>query len=164
VLSACYLNLRTPQHGLKLNHPDFGQRERSLTTEYAGLFQPETLQPFYTEERCEIVEYLNTPLCADASVAECRVAPGVTTQLHQLTVAERYVVQQGQGLMELNGEVGFHVQAGDCVLIPAECPQRIKNTGVEPLVFLCVCTPRFLPHHYYALETEQAPSKDIVAP
>ena len=120
--------------------------------DFAGRYRPEVLTPFYTQERCEISERMNTPLCADVSLAECRVARGETTQLHQLSVAERYLVQQGKGLMELNGGVPFIVEPGDCVLIPAYCPQRIKNIGKGDLLFLCVCTPRFLPEHYVSLE------------
>ena len=73
-------------------------------SEFAGLFRPASLQPFYTAERCQITEYMNTPQSTAVSLAECRVAPGVTTQLHSLTVAERYVIQRGHGLMELAGD------------------------------------------------------------
>jgi len=128
----------------------------------AGLFRPATLQPFYTQERCFIVEQMNTPECPDVSLAQCRVAPGVTTQLHSLTVAEHYVVQQGSGIMELGGTVPgqrqvFTVGVGDCVLIPADCAQRIRNTGADDLVFQCICTPRFEPHHYVVLEDDTTP-------
>ncbi len=133
-------------------------------SEFAGLFRPASLQPFYTEERCHIVEHMNTPACEAVSLAECRVAPGMTTQLHSLEVAERYVVQRGHGLMELAGDNPdtrqvFAVGEGDCVLIPPDCAQRIKNTGSEELVFMCVCTPRFQPQHYVVLE--QADIEDI---
>jgi len=129
-------------------------------SEFSGLFRPASLEPFYTAERCYITEKMNSDLSPDVSLAECRVAPGVTTQLHKLTVAERYVIQQGHGLVELNGEAGFSVAPADCVLIPAGCAQRIKNTGHEDLVFMCVCTPRFLPDCYVVLEDAQ--TKDIV--
>ena len=133
-------------------------------SEFAGLFRPASLQPFYTEERCHIVEYMNTPDCAEVSLAECRVAAGVTTALHSLKVAERYVIRRGRGLMELAGNDPaarqvFSVQPGDCVLIPPGCAQRIKNIGDEELLFLCVCTPRFQSEHYVALE--QMGTEDI---
>jgi oxalate decarboxylase/phosphoglucose isomerase-like protein (cupin superfamily) len=35
------------------------------------------------------------------------------------------------------------VTAGDVVLIPPMCRQRITNTGAEDLVFLAICSPRF---------------------
>jgi mannose-6-phosphate isomerase-like protein (cupin superfamily) len=72
-----------------------------------------------------------------------------------LQVAERYLVQNGQGVMELDRNDTFEVTVGDCVLIPPGCAQRVRNTGEEDLVFLCVCTPRFLPDHYVVLEDEQ---------
>ncbi len=134
-------------------------------SDYAGLYRPTSLQPFYTEERCYIVEHMNTPQCEEVSLAECRVAPGVTTQLHSLSVAERYVVQRGSGTMELSGDTSqpqvFAVQPGDSVLIPPDCAQRIKNTSAEELVFLCICTPRFRPQHYRVLETDDV--KDMPA-
>ena len=127
--------------------------------ESAGLFRPKSLQPFYTEERCHIVEHFNTPESPDVSMAECRVAVGVTTQLHSLTIAERYIVQRGVGRMELAGNdlpnrQIFDVHPGDCVLIPPGCAQRIMNICSEELVFYCICTPRFEPSHYVALEND----------
>lgn len=106
----------------------------------------------YTEERCHITELMNHAQCPDVSVAECRVASGVTTQLHQLPVTERYVVTAGYGRMDLDGD-SFDVSPGDCVVIAPNQAQRITNTGSEDLTFLCVCTPRFLPEHYLNLET-----------
>ena len=127
--------------------------------EFAGLFRPESLQPFSTQERCHIVELMNTPACAAVSLADCIVAVGVTTQLHHLTVAEHYVIEHGTGCMELAGDDAEHRQVfdvapGDCVLIPAGCAQRIRNTGAVELKFKCVCTPRFLPEHYVDLESD----------
>lgn len=126
--------------------------EKAFMSESAGLFRAASTLPFYTEERCTITELLNTDRCEDVSLAECRVVAGETTQLHSLQIAERYVVQQGTGMMELAGTDTFRIGPGDCVLIPAGCAQRVCNTGVEDLVFLCVCTPRFLPGYYQVLE------------
>ena len=128
-------------------------------SEFAGLFRPESLRPFYTEERCHIVELLNTSLCEAVSYAQCNVAAGITTQLHRLKIDERYVIEQGQGRMEREGDDPatrqvFDVGVGDCVLIPAGCAQRIRNTGDVELQFKCICTPRFLPEHYVDLETD----------
>jgi len=38
------------------------------------------------------------------------------------------------------------------VLIPAACRQRITNTGAGDLVFLAICTPRFIYDAYEELE------------
>ena len=45
------------------------------------------------------------------------------------------------------------VSPGDVVLIPPDCRQRITNAGEQDLVFLCVCTPRFIPEAYEDLES-----------
>jgi mannose-6-phosphate isomerase-like protein (cupin superfamily) len=126
-------------------------------SESAGLFRPASTLPVYTEERCSIVELLNTERCEEVSLAECRVVAGETTQLHALQIAERYVIQQGRGIMELARNDTFAIGAGDCVLIPAGCAQRVRNTGTEDLVFLCVCTPRFSPQYYTVLEHNDTP-------
>ncbi|MGM0586194.1 MAG: cupin domain-containing protein [Pseudomonadota bacterium] len=108
-------------------------------------------EPVLTRERCAIRELHNDPSDPAVSVAEARVEAGVITERHTLSVAERYVITSGEGRMELNGDWS-PVRAGDAVLIPAGTPQRIENTGGDPLIFLCVCTPRFTPEAYESLE------------
>ena len=96
----------------------------------------------------------NTDGDGGVSIAQARVEPGVTTALHRLNgVAERYVITQGRGLMEVGEIEPTDLGPGDVVRIPAGIPQRITNTGDQDLVFLCVCTPRFLPDCYQDLET-----------
>lgn len=46
------------------------------------------------------------------------------------------------------------VEAGDVVLIPASCRQRIANIGAGDLVFLAICTPRFLPGAYEDIDDQ----------
>ena len=107
---------------------------------------------FPTEERCRITELLNDPACPEVSLAMARVAPGVTTRLHAVRgTEERYVILQGTGLVEIGGEA-VRVGPGDRVLIPADVPQRITNTGTGELEFHCICTPRFLPENYLDLD------------
>lgn len=38
------------------------------------------------------------------------------------------------------------------VLIPPETPQRITNIGNVDLIFLAICTPRFIPACYQDVE------------
>ncbi len=111
-------------------------------------------------ERCTIVEMWSVPEDDDASVARCRVSPGVTTQLHSLPITERYVVETGTGIMEIGGKDPFRLAAGDGVLIPPGAPQRIRNDGEDDLVFLAICSPAFKMHHYRNLE-EDAPLPPI---
>ena len=104
-----------------------------------------------TRERVYIRERLNDPAIPRVSLADARVEPGVTTELHRLTVDEWYVIQLGAGMMEVGGGATFAVAAGDTVVIPAGVSQRITNTGNGDLRFLCVCMPRFTPECYETL-------------
>ncbi len=116
-----------------------------------------------TRERCFIRELVNDPALPDASLAECRVEPGVTTELHRLSVAEWYVIREGRGHMEVAGEASFSVAPGDVVAIPPGASQRIRNTGDGDLVFQCLCVPRFTPASYESLDdadSKPAPGVD----
>lgn len=106
----------------------------------------------WTDERCYITELLNSASCAEVSLARTRVEPGVTTQLHQLSVSEWYVIEGGQGLMRVGDETPFPVGPGDTVAIPKHVAQQITNSGPEGLFFLCVCTPKFSQECYTSLE------------
>jgi mannose-6-phosphate isomerase-like protein (cupin superfamily) len=115
--------------------------------------KPDEKSEFLTPERCWIQEIWNDPSDTHASIARARVRPGVTTQLHRLReVAERYLVVSGSGLVEVDKLPPDRVQTGDVVVIPAGTPQRITNVGDTDLVFYCICTPRFSPNCYEALE------------
>jgi len=110
-------------------------------------------QEFFTPEGCYIIELSNSPDDPDASIARARVAPGVTTRWHRLVgTAERYVILSGQGRVEIGEQTPQNVGVGDVVLIPPSCRQRITNTGQEDLIFLAVCTPRFLNEAYKDIE------------
>lgn len=117
---------------------------------------------FHTEERCHIVEISGKKDDPDMSIARARVEPGVTTQLHELDIAERYLVMQGEGEMEYGRDIVAgendpdlerrSVGPGDVVLIPPGVAQRITNTGDDDLVFFCVCTPAWEEGVYHSLE------------
>jgi mannose-6-phosphate isomerase-like protein (cupin superfamily) len=106
-----------------------------------------------TDEGCYIFELLNIAEDESVSVARARVLPNATTQLHRLQgIDERYVITDGVGEVEIGGTIIQTVRAGDIVLIPNGTSQRITNTGNSDLSFLCICTPRFDPAAYEALE------------
>ena len=110
---------------------------------------------FYTPERCHIIEMLNSPDDADVSIARARVEPGVTTCWHRLKeIAERYVILEGRGCVEVGDFPPTDVGVGDVVIIAPQCRQRITNTGSGDLIFLAICTPRFQSSHYEDIETE----------
>ena len=106
----------------------------------------------WTSERCFIAEVLNDAAWPEMSIARCRVEPGVTTQLHTLSVHEVYIIESGHGAMHLGNGDPFDVGPGDVVTIPKQTEQSITNTGNADLVFVCVCTPRFSPDTYTSLE------------
>ena len=87
------------------------------------------------------------------SIARARVRAGETTRWHRVAgTAERYVVIEGTGRVEVGSLPPQDVGVGDVVLIPPSCRQRIANVGDGDLVFLCICTPRFRPEDYEDLE------------
>lgn len=114
---------------------------------------------FYTPEQCYIIELSNTPDDPEVSIARARVAPRVTTRWHRLVgTTERYVIVEGRGRVEVGSLPPQEVSAGDVVLIPPSCPQRIANIGQGELVFLAICTPRFKQAAYEDIDGEPLPS------
>ncbi len=114
--------------------------------------KPKTRLEFATRERCFITELINDPQVPDVSLALCRVEPGVTTELHALSVREWYTIDRGEGRMHVGGREPVIVGPGDVVHIPAGAAQQITNTGSEDLLFKCICVPRFTPDSYTPLE------------
>jgi mannose-6-phosphate isomerase-like protein (cupin superfamily) len=110
----------------------------------ARIKRPEAQQEFFTPEGCYILEASNSPDDEAASIARARVTPGVTTRWHRVKdTAERYVILEGRGLVEVGELPAQEVGPGDVVLIPPSVRQRITNVGKQDLVFLAICTPRF---------------------
>lgn len=108
---------------------------------------------YHTAELCYITELCNSADDPELSVARARVAPGVTTRWHRLTgTAERYVILSGSGVVEVGDLAPAAVGPGDVVVIPPLARQRIANRGEDDLVFLAICSPRFLPENYEDLE------------
>jgi mannose-6-phosphate isomerase-like protein (cupin superfamily) len=118
----------------------------------ARIVRPDADEEFVTAERCSILESWNHDSDLAVSIARARVEPGVTTQLHALDVDERYVIVQGVGVVSVGGLESSEVRPDDVVVIPAGTPQQITNSGEADLVFYCVCSPRFDPLGYRALE------------
>lgn len=107
---------------------------------------------FYTSEKCHIIELSNSADDPELSIARARVEPGVTTSWHRLAgTTERYYIISGKGRAEIGTLPPQEVSAGDIVLIPPMCRQRITNIGSEDLIFLAICTPRFVSGIYEEL-------------
>jgi mannose-6-phosphate isomerase-like protein (cupin superfamily) len=107
---------------------------------------------YAADENCFILEMSNDADDPDVSIARARVQPGMTTEWHRLEgIAERYVILRGTGRVEVGDAPPVVVSEGDVVRIPPNVRQRITNVGNDDLVFLCVCTPRFVQSAYMAM-------------
>ncbi len=128
-----------------------------------AIHTPDEAEEFWFQEGCHILEIANRDDDPAVSVARARVAPGETTRWHKLKgVAERYLIIQGTGEVGVGTLENYPVGPGDFVSIPPDTRQRIHNTGKDDLVFYAICTPRFTPACYQAIEDgemDQAPSK-----
>lgn len=117
------------------------------------IIKKNTDNEFYTDERCFIIEALNSPDEDLMSIAQARVEPGITTAWHYLdNIDERYLIVAGKGKMEVEEEAPVAVGPGDVVLIPAGTPQRITNIGDGDLILFCVCTPGYKREFYHNME------------
>lgn len=108
---------------------------------------------YYTPELCYINELANCDNDPEVSIALARVQPGITTRWHRLhATTERYVILEGEALVEA-GDLNLQkVEKGDVVLIPPLCRQRITNIGNTDLLFLAICSPRFRQENYEDIE------------
>ena len=108
---------------------------------------------YFFREGCHITELSNGDHDPAVSLARARVEPGMTTAWHSLEgTVERYVILAGRGTVEVGDLPPTDVGPGDVVIIPSGCRQRIANTGEVDLVFLAVCSPRFVPGAYVDLQ------------
>jgi mannose-6-phosphate isomerase-like protein (cupin superfamily) len=115
---------------------------------------------YFFEEGCHILEISNSLDDPEVSIARARVEPGVTTRLHRLEgITERYVVLEGRGAVRVGYVPPREVGPGDVVIIPPLCPQQIENTGDSDLVFLAVCTPRFVREAYQDIDAAPRPEE-----
>ncbi|MEZ5534003.1 MAG: cupin domain-containing protein [Thiolinea sp.] len=120
------------------------------------IVQTPEAEEYYFHEGCHILELSNSPADENASIARARVEPGQTTRWHRLhNTTERYVILQGEGLVEVSDLAPAPVYPGNVVIIPPMQPQRITNTGTADLIFLAICTPRFKPDCYEDTENTE---------
>lgn len=126
-----------------------------MAGEAPRIHRPDEAAEYLIAERCRILESWNRPDDPSLSVARARVPPGVTTRWHRLAgICERYLILAGRGRVEVGNLAPEVVRPGDVVYIPAGCRQRIANLDDVDLVFLALCTPRFIPEAYRDIEDE----------
>jgi mannose-6-phosphate isomerase-like protein (cupin superfamily) len=121
----------------------------------AGVRRVVPSREYMTAERCRILELSNSPDDTAVSIARARVEPGVTTHWHRLAgIVERYVILDGVGSVEVGDRPAEAVTVGDVVWIPAGERQRIRNVGTGDLVFLAICTPRYVESAYEDVDAD----------
>ena len=101
--------------------------------------------PFTTADGSRIRELCGLPTggTEQQSLAEATLEPGQATERHYHAETEEiYFVLAGFAEMELEGE-GAQVGPGDAVPIPPRAWHQIRNTGSEPVRFLCCCAPAY---------------------
>ena len=83
----------------------------------ATIIRPDAGEEYDTEERCSILEMSNSTRDEALSIARARVEPGVTTAWHRVVeTAERYVILEGEGRVEVEGLDPEAVGVGDVVI------------------------------------------------
>lgn len=106
---------------------------------------------YFFKEGCFIEEWSNSAEHPQMSIARVRLEPNTSTLLHALAnTEERYVIIRGRGLITV-GEQSWNVMPKDVIVIPADQAQKIQNLDDQDLLFLAICTPRFVPENYQTL-------------
>jgi mannose-6-phosphate isomerase-like protein (cupin superfamily) len=96
-------------------------------------------EPFTTKDGSTIREYVHTEL---QSLAEASLEPERSTQRHYHGRSEEiYLVLEGRGSMELDGETRA-VAEGDAILIPPGSWHQV-TADRDGLRFLCCCSPPY---------------------
>jgi mannose-6-phosphate isomerase-like protein (cupin superfamily) len=99
----------------------------------------DALVPFTSEDGSTIREYLRTPV---QSLAEATLDAGQSTTRHYHGVAEEiYLITQGSGVMELDGDTR-EVGVGDAILIPPRAWHQL-TAGAKGVCLLCCCVPAY---------------------
>jgi mannose-6-phosphate isomerase-like protein (cupin superfamily) len=88
----------------------------------------------------ELLNPLKEDIAIRYSLALAKVKQGEITSVHKLKSSEVYYILEGEGEMYIGKEKG-KVTAGQAVYIPPNSVQRIKNTGLNDLMFLCIVDP-----------------------
>jgi mannose-6-phosphate isomerase-like protein (cupin superfamily) len=80
---------------------------------------------------------------SNQSLAEASLEPGQATQRHHHAETEEiYVLLEGEGEIEVDGEMRS-VVPGDAILIPAGARHQIRPREGASLRFLCCCAPPY---------------------
>lgn len=94
----------------------------------------------------ELLNPLKEDVITRYSIAHAKIKPSGITYAHRLKSSEVYYILEGEGEMYIDNEKE-KVFAGQVIYIPPNSVQRIKNTGMNDLVFLCIVDPPWKPEN-----------------
>jgi mannose-6-phosphate isomerase-like protein (cupin superfamily) len=80
------------------------------------------------------------PVSLRYSLAHAVLPVGKTSLRHSLKTSEVYYILEGEGVMHVDGQEA-EVKSGDCIYIPPNTIQYLKNTGAVELKFICIVDP-----------------------
>lgn len=103
------------------------------------------IQPYVTKDGSLIRELMHPRHHGNANIsfAQAEIKPGQATTKHMHKTSEEvYYVVRGIGVMSL-GDKEFPVAPGDTICIRPNVPHKIENTGHEPLIIFCCCSPPY---------------------
>lgn len=92
----------------------------------------------------ELFNPLKDDLQLRYSLAHATIKPGEITRTHTMKTSEVYYILQGEGAISIDNQTQ-DVRKGQAVYIPPGSPQRIRNTGAQDLVFICIVDPAWRP-------------------
>ncbi|HIJ59217.1 MAG TPA: cupin domain-containing protein [Nitrospirae bacterium] len=123
---------------------------------FKGILKYDPTKEYYFEEGCYINELSNIEYDEAVSIVMARVPMGVKTRRHRLIdTFERYVILRGSGMVYVDNNPPEIVSKGDVVLFPPETVQSIENIGNDDLVFLAICSPRFVKKNYEDVDNKE---------
>lgn len=104
-----------------------------------------SISPFTTKDGSQIRKILepSNSSITNQSLAEATVLPGLSTLEHYHTTSEEiYYILKGSGIMQIEQETQSVTPFDGISVLPGK-KHKITNTGKEPLVFLCCCSPPY---------------------
>ena len=111
---------------------------------------------FVTKDGSEIRELLahRNSAIRNQSLAEARLAPGMSTQEHyHVKTEEIYYITHGVGRMRIDGEVRDVVNGDAIAILPGQ-RHKLWNTGSDVLRLVCCCAPGYEPEDTVITEGE----------
>jgi mannose-6-phosphate isomerase-like protein (cupin superfamily) len=101
------------------------------------------LDPIVPPDGSTVREIARPPDAENQSLAQAIVDPAGETSAHLHRRSEEiYLFASGAGRMRL-GHEAFDVEAGQAVVIPPGVAHKLWNTGPDPLVLFCCCSPPY---------------------